>query len=121
MFGRWVCTSGCAADLQVTDNIALSVMETIKKRGSKTKLNKICPFLYVHFYILIGHAVSDLARQQYEDNVKWIQEASSHKLVVGSQARILYSNEEGRRTIAQEFNKAIANGKIRVACDNQLY
>ena len=64
--------------------------------------------------------MSDLARQQYEDNVKWIQEASSHKLVVGSQARILYSNEEGRRTIAQEFNKAIANGKIRVACDIQL-
>ena len=52
MFGRWVCTSGCAADLQVTDNIALSVMETIKKRGSKTKVEQdmsflVYPFLYI--------------------------------------------------------------------------
>jgi urocanate hydratase len=54
-----------------------------------------------------------MVKQQYEDNLKWIKEAKENNLVVGSQARILYSNEEGRIKIALAFNKAIASGKLQ--------
>ena len=85
---RWVCTSGNNADLQVTDKIAREVLE---------KLSIDC---------------SDDIKTQYLDNIKWISEAKSHELVVGSKARILYADEVGRRTIASEFNKAISSGLI---------
>jgi urocanate hydratase len=87
---RWVCTSGLSEDLKTTDSIAQSVMEGIVAKG-----------------------VPDMVKQQYEDNLKWIKEAKENNLVVGSQARILYSNEEGRIKIALAFNKAIASGKLQ--------
>lgn len=87
---RWVCTSGLAADLAATDNIALHVLEGIIAKG-----------------------VSDSVKLQYQDNCHWIQKASEHQLVVGSQARILYSNEEGRIAIAVAFNKAVAEGRLK--------
>jgi len=85
---RWVCTSGNNADLQLTDKIAREVLE---------KLSIDC---------------SDDIKTQYLDNIKWISEAETHDLIVGSKARILYADEVGRRTIASEFNKAISSGLI---------
>ena len=52
--------------------------------------------------------------QQYEDNLKWLAEAEKHNLVVGSQARILYSDQIGRVKIAQAFNQAVASGRLKV-------
>jgi urocanate hydratase len=85
---RWVCTSGNPEDLQKTDEIALSVMQKIR------------------------NSAPEEIQQQMEDNIKWIREADSNKLVVGSQARILYADAEGRIKIAQAFNKAVRSGKI---------
>lgn len=85
---RWVCLSGKPADLEETDRIAAEVID---------QLSKISPLS---------------AKQQYGDNYKWIVQAGENKLVVGSQARILYSDLEGRRKIALAFNEAIASGKI---------
>ncbi len=85
---RWVCTSGKSEDLDKTDQIALQVMETIKK---------ISP----------GEI-----QQQMQDNITWIREAKQNNLVVGSKARILYADAEGRTKIAEAFNQAIHNGDI---------
>jgi len=85
---RWVCTSGKPEDLQKTDTIASQVLEEI----SKTAPNEI--------------------QQQMQDNIKWIKSAQENKLVVGSQARILYADAEGRVKIAEAFNQAIAKGEI---------
>lgn len=85
---RWVCTSGKPEDLQKTDLIASQVLEEM----SKTAPNEI--------------------QQQMEDNIKWIKGAQENKLVVGSQARILYADAEGRIKIAEAFNQAIAKGEI---------
>ncbi len=85
---RWVCTSGLAKDLETTDRIAGDVME---------KLAAIAP---------------QEIRQQYLDNLTWIRQAGANKMVVGSQARILYSDAEGRRAIAAAFNEAIKRGEI---------
>jgi urocanate hydratase len=85
---RWVCTSGSPKDLEVTDTIALNVLEKIYK----TAPNEI--------------------KQQLSDNITWIKEAKQNKMVVGSQARILYADSEGRIKIAEAFNKAIKAGKI---------
>lgn len=85
---RWVCTSGSPNDLEVTDNIALRVLEKIYKTAPKE------------------------IKQQLSDNITWIKEAKQNKLVVGSQARILYADSEGRIKIAEAFNKAIKAGKI---------
>jgi len=85
---RWVCTSGDAADLQKTDEIAAQVLETLM-RTSPPEIT-----------------------QQMNDNIRWIKEAQKNKLVVGSQARILYADAEGRINIAKAFNKAIKNGEI---------
>jgi len=52
--------------------------------------------------------------QQYNDNLRWLSEAEKHKMVVGSQARILYSDQEGRVKIALAFNNAVKNGIIKV-------
>ena len=85
---RWVCTSGKPEDLQKTDNIACKVLEEIMKNSPKE------------------------IQQQMQDNITWIKGAQENKLVVGSQARILYADAEGRTKIAKAFNDAIANGEI---------
>ncbi len=85
---RWVCTSGKSSDLDKSDKIAAEILESIKATAP------------------------DNIQQQLTDNIKWIKEAKNHKLVVGSQARILYADAEGRIKIAQAFNKAIAAGEI---------
>lgn len=85
---RWVCTSGDFKDLEITDAIATEVLEEIYK-----------------------NAPADI-RTQLADNIHWIREAGKNKMVVGSQARILYADSEGRIRIAEAFNNAIATGKI---------
>jgi len=85
---RWVCTSGNPEDLEKTDELALSVMEKIRDTAPEE------------------------IQQQMQDNIKWINEAESNNLVVGSQARILYADAEGRIKIAEAFNKAVSSGKI---------
>ena len=85
---RWVCTSGDGADLEATDTIACSVLE---------EMRKVSPVEI---------------QQQMADNIQWIKEAGQNKMVVGSQARILYADAEGRMRIAEAFNNAIAEGKI---------
>lgn len=85
---RWVCASGKPEDLQKTDNIACEVLEEIK-RNSPSEI-----------------------KQQMADNIQWIKGAQENKLVVGSQARILYADAEGRMKIAKAFNDAIAKGEI---------
>lgn len=85
---RWVCTSGSAADLDTTDRIAMEVLEEIA-----------------------ATAPAEIS-QQMKDNIQWIRGAKENRLVVGSQARILYADCEGRTKIAAEFNKAIADGRI---------
>lgn len=85
---RWVCTSGNPEDLEITDNIAAEVL---------TKLMKESP---------------DDIKSQMADNIQWIKGAKENKLVVGSQARILYADAVGRISIATEFNKAIREGKL---------
>ena len=85
---RWVCTSGNPEDLKRTDQIACEVLEEIK-RNSPSEI-----------------------QQQMADNIQWIQGAQENKLVVGSQARILYADAQGRIEIAEAFNKAIKRGEI---------
>lgn len=85
---RWVCTSGKSEDLDTTDRIAMEVLEEIA-----------------------ATAPAEIS-QQMKDNILWIKEAKQNKLVVGSQARILYADCEGRTKIAAAFNKAIADGVI---------
>jgi urocanate hydratase len=85
---RWVCCSNDPADLEVTDKIAVETLgKLIKKSPDKIK-------------------------QQMNDNIHWIEEAGKNRLVVGSQARILYADAEGRIAIAKAFNSAISKGKI---------
>ena len=85
---RWVCTSGDPLDLETTDRIAAEVMEQIST-----------------------NAPSEI-KDQLNDNIHWIREAGANKMVVGSQARILYADCEGRTRIASAFNEAIRTGKI---------
>ena len=85
---RWVCTSGKPEDLAVTDRLAVEVLEDICKTAPEE----------------IQH--------QMEDNIHWIKEAGRNHLVVGSQARILYADAEGRAKIALAFNEAIKKGEI---------
>jgi urocanate hydratase len=85
---RWVCSSGRPEDLEKTDQIAARVMREIKARSPKE------------------------IQQQMADNIKWIEEAGKNKMVVGSQARILYADAEGRIAIARAFNEAISRGEI---------
>ena len=85
---RWVCTSGRPEDLETTDRLAAEVLEEIRKTAP------------------------DDIRGQLDDNIHWIREAGRNKLVVGSQARILYADCEGRTKIAEAFNRAIADGRI---------
>ncbi len=85
---RWVCTSDDPKDLEITDQIAMDVLSEIAKTSP------------------------DEISQQMRDNIQWIKEAQKNKLVVGSQARILYADCEGRTKIATAFNKAIKDGVI---------
>ncbi|WP_418124141.1 urocanate hydratase [Chryseobacterium sp. PTM-20240506] len=85
---RWVCTSGKPEDLQKTDDIACRILEEIQQNSPEE------------------------IQQQMKDNIQWIKGAQENKLVVGSQARILYADAEGRMKIAEAFNKAIKNGEI---------
>ena len=86
---RWVCSSNQKEDLKVTDRIAAEVLE-------KLKINS-----------------PDQIKLQMNDNINWIKSADNNNLVVGSQARILYANSNGRIEIALAFNRAIANNKIK--------
>jgi urocanate hydratase len=85
---RWVCCSNDPADLSVTDDIAAETLEHLMKSSP------------------------DQIKQQMLDNIHWIREAAKNKLVVGSQARIMYADVEGRIAIAEAFNTAVASGKI---------
>ncbi|PRY87937.1 urocanate hydratase [Mongoliibacter ruber] len=85
---RWVCTSCKREDLEKTDQIAAKVLKEIMS-SSPTEI-----------------------QQQMQDNIKWIEEAGKNKMVVGSQARILYADAEGRIKIAQAFNKAVESGEL---------
>ena len=85
---RWVCTSGNPDDLAVTDRLATEVLEEIRLTAP------------------------DEIKGQLDDNIHWIREAGRNHLVVGSQARILYADAEGRTKIALAFNKAVAAGEI---------
>ena len=85
---RWVCTSGNPEDLRKSDQLAAEVLQS-----------------------LLANAPASIA-QQLQDNLTWIQEAEKNKLVVGSQARILYADAEGRAKIALAFNEAIASGYL---------
>ena len=85
---RWVCTSGEPDDLEKTDSIALDVMNQI-----------------------MNEAPSEI-QQQMHDNIRWIEDAKQNNLVVGSQARILYADAEGRIKIARAFNEAVRSGVL---------
>jgi urocanate hydratase len=85
---RWVCTSADAEDLKKSDTIACTVLERLMKTSPKE------------------------IKQQMADNIQWIKGAQENKLVVGSQARILYADTDGRMQIATAFNDAIAKGDI---------
>lgn len=85
---RWVCTSGNPDDLAVTDRLATEVLEEIRATAP------------------------DEIKGQLDDNIHWIREAGRNHLVVGSQARILYADAEGRTKIALAFNRAIASGEL---------
>jgi urocanate hydratase len=85
---RWVCASGKPEDLEKTDAIACHVLEEMSKTAPKE------------------------IQQQMEDNIQWIKGAKENELVVGSQARILYADTEGRVKIAEAFNQAISRGEI---------
>jgi urocanate hydratase len=85
---RWVCATGKSEDLDRTDLIAEQVLKQ-----------------------LMAKAPAEI-RQQMDDNIRWINGAKANKLVVGSQARILYADSEGRIEIARAFNRAIAAGEI---------
>ena len=85
---RWVCTSGSDEDLRISDKIAAEILSLLAK-DCKPEIST-----------------------QYQDNIRWIEEAENHDLVVGSKARILYADEQGRLQIALAFNQAIKEGKI---------
>lgn len=86
---RWVCASNDPDDLDKTDQIAAEVLESLAKDSPEE------------------------ITQQMEDNIRWIRQAKANKMVVGSQARILYADAEGRTKIAEAFNKAIRDGELK--------
>jgi urocanate hydratase len=85
---RWVCCSGDPKDLEITDKIACDVLSEMAIEAPNT------------------------IKQQLNDNIRWIKQAGQNKMVVGSQARILYANDEGRRRIASAMNSAVADGRL---------
>jgi urocanate hydratase len=85
---RWVCASGNSEDLDKTDEIAMNVLQEIMESSPEE------------------------IQLQMQDNITWIKDAKKNKMVVGSQARILYADAEGRSMIAEAFNNAVATGHI---------
>ena len=85
---RWVCCSGNPDDLAITDQIACDVLN------------------------ILSETCDERIQQQMIDNIRWIEEAGQNNMVVGSQARILYADAQGRQKIAEAFNQAIASGKV---------
>jgi urocanate hydratase len=85
---RWVCSSGSQDDLDITDEIAAAVLEELMKESPVE------------------------IQQQMQDNITWIRSAKANNMVVGSKARILYADAEGRMRIAEEFNKAVDAGTL---------
>ncbi|WP_412466922.1 urocanate hydratase [Pedobacter sp. KLB.chiD] len=85
---RWVCASGNEKDLDLTDRLAKEVMEELKQTAPEE------------------------IQQQLQDNINWITAAKANRLVVGSRARILYADAEGRAKIALRFNEAIKTGEL---------
>src|SRR5690606_14044945 len=85
---RWVCASGKPEDLRKTDQLAIEVLEALKKEAPQE------------------------IQQQLQDNIHWIESAEENRLVVGSQARILYADAIGRIKIAEAFNQAISKSEI---------
>jgi len=85
---RWVCTSNSPDDLATTDGIAAEVLRELAAESP------------------------DEVQQQLQDNIRWIEEAGRHEMVIGSQARILYAHAEGRIRIARAFNEAIRSGRV---------
>ena len=85
---RWICASGKSRDLEISDKIACNVLERLLIDADKE------------------------VKQQMEDNISWIKAAKDNQMVVGSKARILYANSNGRIQIAKAFNKAIREKKI---------
>ena len=85
---RWVCASGKSEDLAITDQIAANVLKE-----------------------MANNSPPDI-KQQMLDNIRWIEQAAMNKMVVGSKARILYADAEGRKSIAKAFNDAISNGEL---------
>ncbi len=85
---RWVCSSGKQSDLELTDKIAAEVLKSLATEAPPE------------------------IQGQYYDNIRWIESADENGMVVGSKARILYADELGRVKIAQEFNRAISDGRI---------
>jgi len=88
---RWICASGLESDLQETDKITQDIIRQLMSKDD-TPNNVL---------------------EQYDNNLKWIQEAEDAKLVVGSQARILYSDQIGRINIGLAFNQAIRTGRLK--------
>jgi len=86
---RWVCASGDPSDLDLTDQIAMEVLEKLALESPPEIM------------------------QQMHDNIRWIREAKQNKLVVGSQARILYADCDGRTLIAAAFNEAIRQDRLK--------
>ncbi|XP_072106676.1 urocanate hydratase isoform X1 [Mobula birostris] len=89
---RWVCTSADPRDLAETDAIVTSILEGMMSEEAGTE---------------------KAVKQQYSDNLKWIRQAAKHRLVVGSQARILYSDQRGRIAIAVAINQAVAASRLK--------
>ncbi|KAL7070635.1 hypothetical protein ACQ4LE_009652 [Meloidogyne hapla] len=87
---RWVCSSGDYEDLKITDQIAVDLLEK-----------------------LLNSTENELVREQYKNNLEWVRNADRHNLVVGSQARILYSDLRGRIELASAFNTAVNKGKLK--------
>ena len=85
---RWVCSSNNPTDLEITDRIASEILEEIMKNSPEE------------------------IQLQMSDNINWIKAAGENKMVVGSQARILYADAEGRMKIAEAFNTAVASGEL---------
>jgi len=86
---RWVCTSGDPADLKITDKVSADICRELSSKASPKN------------------------KGQYEDNLLWIEQAESNQLVVGSLARILYSDAEGRARIALRFNELVKEGTLK--------
>ena len=101
---RWICSSNSDEDLTRSDQMAIEVV--------KEELNMLRQQLKMMNQTKIAKHLND-RRTQLQNNLKWIQEAEKHKLVVGCKSRILYCDKQGRTKIALKFNEAIRNGEFK--------